>query len=73
MSIEQEVGKLLIRMHDAERAREALEVRVGVLEHFLKEKFPGDMAGEAETVADPSLHPVHIIYGTPKGTPEQRG
>jgi hypothetical protein len=56
---------LYLRLHDEIKAREALQVRVDALEHFIREKFPGDFAGEVGTIADPDLNPVLLNVGSP--------
>ncbi len=61
-----------LRLRDEVIARERLQTRVDVLEHFIKEQYPGYFAGEAETVADPELKPIPIIFGAPQeGDPQQ--
>jgi hypothetical protein len=59
-------GRLLIRFQDALSYIEVLKTRIDVLDHFIKSQYPEFFAGEAETKADPTLHPIPIIYGTPQ-------
>jgi len=49
-----------LRLHNLQTAHDALNTRVQVLEHFIKERFPEYFAGEAGTVADPDLRPIEL-------------
>ncbi len=67
MSItEADRGTLLTLLYNEVKTREALQTRVDVLEHFIKMQFPEHFAGEANTIADPELKPIEIIYGEPE-------
>ena len=65
--------RLLMRLRTEEKAREELQVRVDVLEHFIKRQFPEFFAGEVGTVCDPDLKPIPIIYGAPQEVPDGKG
>lgn len=58
--------RLLLLITDERRARETLQTRVDVLEHFIKREFPEYFAGEAETIVDPTLNPIPITFTAPQ-------
>lgn len=57
---------LYLRLRDEIRAREYLQTRVDVLEHFIKMQYPEYFAGEAETEVDPDLNPIPISFTKPQ-------
>lgn len=57
---------LLLRNVDLARVNDELKTRVDVMEHFIKQQFPGQFAGEVGTVTDSDLNPISIIYGEPQ-------
>jgi len=57
---------LYLRLRDEIRAREYLQTRVDVLEHFIKMQYPEFFAGEVGTVVDPELNPIPISFGKPQ-------
>lgn len=57
---------LYLHLYHEIKAREILQTRVDVLEHFIKQRYPEYFAGEAETVADPELNAIPIVYGEPE-------
>jgi len=61
-----DVETLYLRLRDETKAREYLQTRVDVLEHFIKQQFPEYFAGEVGTVVDPELKPIELNYGDPK-------
>lgn len=57
------IDRVYLMVRDLEKSRDALNTRVEVLEHFIRERFPEYFAGEVGTVVDLELNPVQIIYG----------
>lgn len=55
--------EIYLQLRDEIRKRENLEVRVNVLDDFIKKQYPGFFAGEAETIADPAIAPLEIPLG----------
>lgn len=50
----------LIRLAERIELQEAEMARVM---EFLKQNFPADFAGDADTIIDPKLNAIEIIYG----------
>jgi len=57
---------LYLRLFDEMKKREFLETRIDVLEHFIKMKYPNEFAGDADTITDPELKAINIVYGEPQ-------
>lgn len=57
------IERVYLELRDEVQLREALETRVQVLEHFIKDQFPGYFAGEVVTVVDPDLHDTDVTFG----------
>lgn len=58
-----DTNELYLLIRDQAKAIAALNTRLEVLEYFVKDKFPGEFAGEVGTVIDPDLHPVELHLG----------
>lgn len=58
--------RLLLLLTDLRRDFNALQTRHDAMEYFIKKEFPEYFAGEADTVVDPELKPIPIVYGEPQ-------
>lgn len=59
-----ELETLYLRLYDLTKQVEAIDTRLAVMEHFIKQRYPQYFAGEVGTVADPELKPIEIVYGS---------
>lgn len=55
--------ELYLLIRDQAKLIAAQNTRLEVLEYFIREKFPGDFAGDVGTVVDPELNPVVLNLG----------
>lgn len=61
--------RVYLYLHEEIKARQALQTRVDVLEHFIRMQFSGHFAGETtpESVGvDDTLKPIPIVFGEPQ-------
>lgn len=59
-------GRIYLALTDLQKEKDALNTRVEVLEHFIRERFPEYFAGEVGTEIDPDIKPIEIVFGEPQ-------
>lgn len=58
--------RVYLLLREAEKKIETQDVRIQVLEHFIRERFPEYFAGEAGTTIDPELKAIELTFGEPQ-------
>jgi hypothetical protein len=57
------VEELFLMFRDLQKETAAQSVRLEAVEYFLKQQFPGELAGETGTTRDGDLNPIVLEYG----------